>query len=114
VIKKIDMIDAIYDYLQKTWAPLTHCKEELRPTRKDASRIVESVLTIVKDTLSHGETVKISGFGKFYVKQKHQRTGRNPQTGEKILISPRKVIMFHSSPVLKKVINQGVEIIGKK
>ena len=114
MITRLDMIDAIYDYLQKTWLPLTHRKEDRRPTRKDASRIVESVLTIIKDTLSHGEAVMISGFGRFDVKQKHQRKGRNPQTGEEIVISPRRVITFHSSPVLKKVINQGVEIIEQK
>ncbi|HSN23048.1 MAG TPA: integration host factor subunit alpha [Methylomicrobium sp.] len=107
MMTKIDMIDAMHDYLKRTWVPSTHHKEDRRPTRKDASRIVESVLSIIKDTLSHGEAVMISGFGKFDVKQKHQRNGRNPQTGEEIVISSRKVIRFHSSPVLKKVINQG-------
>jgi integration host factor subunit alpha len=108
------MIDTIYDYLQSTWLPLPHHTEVRRPTRKDASRLMESVLTIIKDTLAQGETLKISGFGKFEVKQKHQRKGRNPQTGEEILISSRKVVTFHPSPVLKKIMNQGAEIIEKK
>jgi integration host factor subunit alpha len=106
MITRLDMIDAIYDYLQKTWLPLTQRTEDRRPTRKDASRIVESVLTIIQDTLAQGETLKISGFGKFEVKQKHQRKGRNPQTGEEILISSRKVVTFHSSPVLRKAVNK--------
>ena len=74
-------------------------------SKRDASRIVESVFVIMKDQLSKGETVKISGFGNFVVKSKHARRGRNPQTGSEMEISARKVLTFKSSNLLKKALN---------
>ncbi len=59
----------------------------------------------IKETLEAGEKIKISGFGNFVVRQKDERTGRNPQTGQEIQIQPRKVLTFKPSQVLKNAIN---------
>lgn len=75
--------------------------------RKEAEELVESVLEIIKETLSSGKEVKISGFGKFIVHQKQDRKGRNPQTGEPITITARKILAFKPSAVLKQEINRG-------
>jgi integration host factor subunit alpha len=74
--------------------------------KREADEIVESVLDILKDTLTSGEQVKISGFGKFVVHQKHDRRGRNPQTGEAITITARKILTFKPSTILKQDINR--------
>ena len=74
-------------------------------TRKEAIEYVETIFSIMKHTLESGEEIKISGFGKFEVKQKNARRGRNPQTGESITIDPRKVLSFKPSPLLRKTIN---------
>lgn len=73
--------------------------------RKEAEGMVESVLEIIKDTLASGEEVKIAGFGKFIVHQKHDRTGRNPQTGEPLTITARKILTFKPSIILKQELN---------
>ena len=75
-------------------------------SKKEAVEIVESVLAILKETLSSGEAVKVSGFGKFYVTQKRNRNGRNPQTGESLTINARKVLTFKPSTLLKQKINK--------
>ncbi|MDY7036148.1 MAG: integration host factor subunit alpha [Thermodesulfobacteriota bacterium] len=64
--------------------------------------IVESMLEIIKKKLENGEDVLISGFGKFCVKNKKQRRGRNPQTGEDLMLGERRVVIFKCSTVLKK------------
>ena len=74
--------------------------------RKEAEELVESVLEIIKETLSSGEEMKVSGFGKFIVHQKQDRKGRNPQTGEPITITARKILTFKPSAVLKQEINR--------
>ena len=74
--------------------------------RKIRHAIVESVFEIMKDNLSQGEKIKISGFGNFVVKKKNSRRGRNPQTGEEIEISSRKVLNFKASQVLRKALNK--------
>jgi integration host factor subunit alpha len=74
-------------------------------SKKDCADILESPLEIIKNTLESGETLKINGFGSFVVKQKTDRRGRNPQTGESITISPRKVLSFKFSPLLRQAIN---------
>jgi integration host factor subunit alpha len=66
---------------------------------------VESVFDIMKSCLERGEKLKISGFGNFVVKDKKARRGRNPQTGDAIEISARKVLTFKSSQVLRKTLN---------
>lgn len=71
----------------------------------ESSRIVESVLEAVKTSLSNGEDMLISGFGKFVVKKKEARRGRNPQTGEDLILDPRRVITFKCSPVMRDRIN---------
>ena len=73
--------------------------------RGEASEIIEKLLEIIKSKLISGEDVMISGFGKWSVKSKHARRGRNPQTGESIVLEPRKVVTWHYSPVLKRSCN---------
>jgi integration host factor subunit alpha len=75
-------------------------------TKRDSQDLVESVLNIVKNTLESGEDVKTSGFGKFEVKQKKDRRGRNPQTGETITIEARRILSFKPSTVLREAINR--------
>lgn len=74
-------------------------------TKNECAQIVETLFEIIKRTLEQGEDVLISGFGKFSVKEKNQRRGRNPQTGEPIMLSPRKVVTFKCSGVLRSKIN---------
>ena len=74
-------------------------------TKFESSRIVESVLETVKTSLSNGEEVLISGFGKFIVRKKEARRGRNPQTGEDLTLEPRRVITFKCSSVMRDRIN---------
>ena len=74
-------------------------------SKKDAAAMMESVFAIMKESLEAGESIKVSGFGNFEVKQKDARRGRNPQTGEAITIEARKVLTFKPSSVLKQSIN---------
>ncbi|HMU41001.1 MAG TPA: integration host factor subunit alpha [Pseudomonadota bacterium] len=74
-------------------------------SKKDASQIVESVFDIIKDTLARGEKIKLSGFGNLVVRDKNARIGRNPQTGDEITISARRVLTFKPSQVLKNALN---------
>ena len=74
-------------------------------TRKDSHKLVDKLLGIIKDTLVDGEDVLVSGFGKFYVKEKRKRRGRNPQTGEFLMLEPRKVVSFKCSGVLRDKMN---------
>ena len=78
--------------------------------RQESRQVVERLLKIMKDTLSRGEDLLISGFGKFSVRQKRARRGRNPQTKESIILSARKVLVFKSSGVLRRRINEGFEL----
>lgn len=82
-------------------------------SKKEASELVELVFNTLKDQLHSGEKVKISGFGNFLVRGKNQRIGRNPQTGEQIMISARRVLTFRPSQVLKALLN-GEDITGMK
>ena len=74
--------------------------------KKQSTEIVETLLKIIKLGLSSGEDVLISGFGKFCVKEKRDRKGRNPATGEDVMIEARRVVTFHCSGKLRKKINQ--------
>jgi integration host factor subunit alpha len=74
-------------------------------SKKEAVELVELLFETMKDTLAGGENLKISGFGKFEVKQKADRRGRNPQTGEEITIESRKILTFKASSMLKDSIN---------
>lgn len=73
---------------------------------KESTEIVDRVFGIIKETLEGGEKIKISGFGNFVVRQKRPRKGRNPQTGEEMGISGRKVVTFKPSNVLRKALNR--------
>ncbi len=75
-------------------------------TKKKSVETVESMLDIIKHSLESGEDVLISGFGKFCVKGKKQRRGRNPATGEDLLLRERKVVTFKCSGKLRDKINQ--------
>ncbi len=74
-------------------------------SKKEASELVEMVFNSLKAQLKDGEKVKISGFGNFVVRGKKERVGRNPQTGEQIKISARRVLTFRPSQVLKAMLN---------
>lgn len=74
-------------------------------SKKEATELVEMVFLTLKDQLISGEKVKISGFGNFIVRGKNERVGRNPQTGEQIKISARRVLTFRPSQVLKAMLN---------
>ena len=73
--------------------------------KKQSSEMIETLLEIIKRTLESGEDVMISGFGKFCVKEKKQRKGRNPATGEDMMLEPRKVVTFRCSRQLRDKIN---------
>lgn len=81
--------------------------EKVGFSKKESADIVEMVFDTMKDTLEKGEKIKISGFGNFVVRQKRPRIGRNPQTGEEIEISARRVLTFRPSQVLKSALNKG-------
>jgi integration host factor subunit alpha len=74
-------------------------------SKKEAAQIVEAVFDIIKKTLESGEKIKLSGFGNFVVRDKNARIGRNPQTGDEITISARRVLTFKPSQVLKNALN---------
>lgn len=80
--------------------------EKIGFSKKESADIVELVFDTMKETLSKGEKIKISGFGNFIVRQKRPRIGRNPQTGESIEITARKVLTFRPSQVLKSALNK--------
>ena len=92
---KADLVDLVY--------------ERVGFSKKEACEVVEAVFAIIKDSLRHGQKVKISGFGTFIVNHKHARRGRNPQTGEPITIDARCVLSFKPSQVLKDRVNNGVK-----
>jgi len=90
-LTKIDIIDSIY--------------EKLGIPKKECVSIVESIFEIIKEDLDQGNDVMISGFGKWTVKVKKKRKGRNPQTGESLMIDARKVVTFKPSQVLRGAVN---------
>mgnify|MGYP003336076776 FL=1 len=82
--------------------------QEVGLSRNDSATLVETILNEMVESLTRGETVKISSFGSFSVRQKGQRIGRNPKTGEEVPILPRKVLVFRASHVLKNRINRAL------
>lgn len=78
---------------------------EIGLSRAEASRMVESVLEEIAAALERGESVKLSSFGSFHVREKGERIGRNPKTGQEVPIEPRRVLSFRASSVLKERIN---------
>ncbi len=71
-------------------------------SKKQSTETVETLLGVMKSTLASGEDILISGFGKFCVKQKEERKGRNPATGEDLMLAPRKVVTFKCSGKLRE------------
>jgi integration host factor subunit alpha len=93
----------------KTRADLTDAvHHSIGVTRTEAAGIVESVLSHICEALVTGETVKLSSFGTFQTRQKNERVGRNPKTGEEVPITPRRVLTFRASHVLKARINANI------
>ena len=87
--------------------------QEVGLSRNDSATLVETILNEMVESLTKGETVKISSFGSFSVRQKGQRIGRNPKTGEEVPILPRKVLVFRASHVLKNKINRALSKAAK-
>jgi integration host factor subunit alpha len=79
--------------------------QEVGLSRNESADLVEVVLEEISDALSQGDSVKISSFGSFIVRQKSERIGRNPKTGEEVPIRPRRVLVFRASHVLKDLVN---------
>lgn len=90
-VTRADLTDAVY--------------RRVGLSRAESAELVEVVLQEMCDTLSAGETVKLSSFGSFVVRDKGQRIGRNPKTGVEVPISPRRVMVFKPSNILKARIN---------
>ena len=80
--------------------------EQIGFTKNHSSEIVETLLELIKRTLESGEDVLLSGFGKFCVKEKEARKGRNPSSGESMMLQPRKVVTFKCSGKLRNKINR--------
>ncbi len=93
-VTRADLTEAVY--------------QEVGLTRKESAQLVESVLEEIASTLAQGESVKISLFATFSVRDKAERIGRNPSTGEEVPISARRVLMFRASQVLKDRINRAL------
>tara|TARA_B100002003_G_scaffold148751_1_gene137917 strand:- start:496 stop:798 length:303 start_codon:yes stop_codon:yes gene_type:complete len=91
---RLDLTEAVY--------------REVGLSRNESAELVESILGHVSDALVRGETVKISSFGTFQVRQKGARMGRNPKTGEEVPIEPRRVLVFRPSHILKDKINDAL------
>ena len=79
--------------------------EENGFSKRESAKIVENMFDIIKETLENGENVKLSGFGSFNIQHKRARRGRNPQTGEEMTISARRILSFKASNVLKEKLN---------
>ena len=90
-LTKADLIDSIYT--------------QLGLSKGKSAQVIESLLEIIKSALEDGEDVLISGFGKFCVKEKGRRRGRNPQTGEDLMLDARRAVTFRCSAVLKDKLN---------
>ncbi len=87
-VTRADLSDAVY--------------REVGLSRSESAELVDSVLYEISDALVRGETFKLSSFGSFVVRQKGERIGRNPKTGEEVPILPRRVLVFRASPALKE------------
>ena len=87
--------------------------QEVGLSHNESAEFVESVIAEISSALVRGEMVKISSFGSFAVRQKGQRIGRNPKTGQEVPISPRRVLVFRASQTLKHQINSGVSQTGQ-
>lgn len=93
-ITRADLSEAVY--------------QEVGLSRNESAALVEVVLEEIAQALTRGESVKVSSFGSFSVREKGQRIGRNPKTGQEVPILPRRVLVFRASNVLKSRINKGL------
>lgn len=92
-----------------TRADLTEAlHNEVGLTRHDCSGLVEMTLDLIVDAVERSETVKLSGFGVFHVREKRERLGRNPKTGDPATIAKRRVIGFRASQVMKARVDQAL------
>jgi len=92
-LAKADLVDTIYN------------RVDLPKTK--STQVVESLVEIIKETLANGDDVLISGFGKFVVKEKRERRGRNPQTGDDLMLGDRRVVTFRCPGRLREKMNGG-------
>ena len=99
-VTKADLIDAVRD--------------EVRVTRHEAAELVDGFIEMMAERLSAGETVKISSFGTFMVRDKGPRMGRNPKTGEPAPVSPRRVAVFRPSGILKRRVEKAAAGTGRR
>ncbi len=81
--------------------------QEIGLSRNESAGIVRTIIEEVLQSLESGNNVKISSFGSFTLKQKRQRIGRNPKTGDEVPITPRRVLSFRASHILKEKVNSG-------
>ena len=81
--------------------------------RPDANRLLTRMLEMMQDALVAGETVKLSRFGNFNVRAKRQRIGRNPKTGQEVPITPRRVVTFRPSQMLREFVEKGGKSGGR-
>ncbi len=93
---KADLVEAVF--------------EKIGSSKKDIAEVVDEIFETIKSALERGEKVKISGFGNFVVREKRARKGRNPQTGEEIIIEERRVMTFKPSQILKDFVNAGKKV----
>lgn len=92
-VTRVELYDAVY--------------RKVGLSRSESSALVELVLKEISDTVAKGEAVKLSSFGTFTVRKKGERIGRNPKTGVEVAISPRRVVVFKASAIMKQQINAG-------
>lgn len=92
-ITRTDLSEAVY--------------QKLGLSRIESAELVETFLDIVSDRIVEGESVKLSSFGSFLVRSKNERIGRNPKTGEEVPITPRRVMVFKPSNILKEAVLKG-------
>jgi len=86
-----------------------HLAERIGLNKREATGIIEQIVTKICSSLANGEMVKISGFGKFKLRDKKQRPGRNPKTGESVIIDARRVVTFKASQKLKELVEHGAQ-----
>jgi len=92
VLTKADLVEAV--------------QSKVGFSKQVTAEIVDDLFEIIKETLVKGESVKVSGFGNFEVREKKARRGRNPRTGAEIIISPRRVLSFKPSQVLRRAVRE--------
>ncbi|MDX8409448.1 MAG: integration host factor subunit alpha [Mariprofundales bacterium] len=91
IVTKADIVKAVY--------------ERVGLSKSESASIVDDLFEVIRSALERGEDVKLSGFGHFVLRSKNERIGRNPKTGVEIMITPRRVVTFRASPIMKKRMN---------